>query len=65
MTKLDEKSKIKPFPKAKNTARRGTQRFQRIAAVLRSKSVEEALRRGARRTTVRFCRQRRLIQLVK
>ena len=48
-------SKENPFAK-------GTGAFKRVQAVLASKSKAEALKRGARSSTVRYCLNEKLIK---
>jgi hypothetical protein len=56
-------ARIIPFPKAENPARRGTGKYRRINAVMRAATVQQALRRGARASTVRFCVSNRLVRV--
>lgn len=46
-----------------NPCRKGTERFDRVQAVLKAKRVELALSKGAKLSTVRFCVGAKLIKL--
>lgn len=63
--RVEPKMKIVVVKPVNNPTRKGTERYKRVEAVLKSKSVESALARGAMPSTISFCHERRLIKLVK
>lgn len=64
MTKtIDTTAKIIVIPGKENPCREGTERFDRVAVVLKSKRVELALKNGAKLSTVRFCIGAKLIKV--
>lgn len=62
---IESRMRIVLLPGAHNPARKGTSRHARINAAMRAKTVEQALKKGARRTTLRYLRERRVLRLVK
>lgn len=61
-------SNIKPEAKIvvlknENPCREGTERFDRVAAVLKAKRVELALAKGAKLSTIRFCIGAKLVKV--
>jgi hypothetical protein len=57
---LDAKIKV---VKKDNPFTEGTKVYKRVAAVLASRTVEQALKKGARRSTVHWMKAHRLIQV--
>lgn len=62
MTTINTEAKITVL-KSENPCRKGTDRFDRVQAVLKAKRVELALAKGAKLSTVRFCVGAKLIKL--
>jgi hypothetical protein len=73
MSKKSKKTPARPVAldakivvlKAENPFREGTAVHKRVQAVLacKGKTVEDAVRRGARRSTVRWCRDHKIVRV--
>lgn len=64
MTKtIDTTAAIVAVAGKENPCREGTERHERVQAVIKSKRVELALKNGAKLSTVRFCLDAGLVRL--
>lgn len=61
--KITPEMKITPVADKEIPVREGTAKYERVMAVLKSKRVELALKKGARASTVRFCVERGLVKV--
>lgn len=62
MTKIIPTAKI-TVVKKENPFTEGSKVAKRVGAVLKAKTVEEALKKGARTSTVRYCVKHRLVKV--